>query len=179
MTTCINLRELCSTTVIRKACARFPGFVLRAVTPLIGYVGYFGCVPGGLFCFGQGYQKTHFLGLRRRSVFMFRAGFEKTWFGLNFFNLRKSLFGRLLGLPRGRRPGRGPGRPAGKISKNWGGAPGSRNLRFLLKMQYKYNRFVNFSVPRPPPKFWFVGPPGPSGVAPPARRNDRPGPSQK
>merc|ERR1712196_47478 len=28
-----HLRELCSTTVIRKACARFPGFVLRAVTP--------------------------------------------------------------------------------------------------------------------------------------------------
>ena len=26
----------CSTTVIRKACARFPGFVLRAVTPFPG-----------------------------------------------------------------------------------------------------------------------------------------------
>ena len=148
--------------------------MLRAVTPFVGIIGCVGCVFFWLFGFGQGYQKSRLLGLRRRSVFMFRAGFEKTWFGLNFFNLRKSIFSI-----SGEASETGPGPPGGRNFEKLGGAPGSRNPRFLFKMQYKYNRFVNFSVPRPPPKFWFVGPPGPSGVAPPARRNDRPGPSQK
>ena len=127
------------------------------------YFGYIGCVPGGLFCFGQGYQKNHFWGLRRRSVFMFRAGFEKTWFGLNFFNLRKSLFGRLLGLPRGRRPGRGPGRPAGKISKNWGGRQDPEILDFYLKYNTNTIDLSIFPSPGPLPNFGSLGPPGRPG----------------
>ena len=38
-----------STTVIRKACARFPGFVLLAVTPFRGIRGIRRCVPKNAF----------------------------------------------------------------------------------------------------------------------------------
>ena len=133
------------------------------MTPFRGYFGCVGCVFFWLFGFGQGCQKSRLLGLRRRSVFMFRAGFEKTWFGLNFFNLRKTLFGRLWRLPRGRRPGRGPGRPAGEISKNWEGRRDPEILEFYLKCNTNTMDLSIFPSPGPLPNFGSLGPPGRPG----------------